>query len=139
MSELNELFLDELADILYAEKLLVKTLHKMAKAAEADELLKVATVKVAAAARVRMRVMLVPFVQVSLVQIASCGLLVERKNQQRHSENEPHETPYRSLLGPRLRAEVCNMNTSGAWMNGTKCVFNERPHDARNEIPGTCG
>ncbi|MGN6386699.1 MAG: YciE/YciF ferroxidase family protein [Verrucomicrobiota bacterium] len=38
MSELNELFLDELADILYAEKLLVKTLPKMAKAAEADEL-----------------------------------------------------------------------------------------------------
>jgi len=38
MSELRELFLDELADLLYAEKLLVKTLPKMAKAAESDEL-----------------------------------------------------------------------------------------------------
>lgn len=38
MSELRELFLDELADVLYAEKLLVKTLPKMARAAQSEEL-----------------------------------------------------------------------------------------------------
>ncbi len=38
MNELNELFLDELADILYAENLLVKALPKMAKAAQSPAL-----------------------------------------------------------------------------------------------------
>jgi ferritin-like metal-binding protein YciE len=38
MSELQDLFLDELADIFYAEKLLVKALPKMAKAAQSDSL-----------------------------------------------------------------------------------------------------
>lgn len=38
MSELSELFLDELADILYAENLLLKALPKMAKAARSEEL-----------------------------------------------------------------------------------------------------
>jgi ferritin-like metal-binding protein YciE len=38
MNELNELLLDELGDILYAENLLVKALPKMAKAAQSDEL-----------------------------------------------------------------------------------------------------
>ncbi len=40
MSELRELFIDELADVLYAENLLVKTLPKMAKAAKSSELKK---------------------------------------------------------------------------------------------------
>jgi len=38
MRELQDLFLDELADIFYAEKLLVKALPKMAKAAQSDSL-----------------------------------------------------------------------------------------------------
>lgn len=38
MQELQELFLDELADIYYAEKQLTKALPKMAKAASSDEL-----------------------------------------------------------------------------------------------------
>lgn len=38
MSELSELFLDELADILSAEKMLLKALPKMAKAAQNEEL-----------------------------------------------------------------------------------------------------
>jgi len=38
MNELNDLFLDELADILYAEKLLIKTLPKLAKAAQSEAL-----------------------------------------------------------------------------------------------------
>lgn len=38
MSELKELLLDELADIYYAEKLLLKALPKMAKAAASSEL-----------------------------------------------------------------------------------------------------
>ncbi|MBE0543383.1 MAG: ferritin-like domain-containing protein [Verrucomicrobia bacterium] len=37
-SELHELFLDELADILHAEKQLTKALPKMAKAAKSEEL-----------------------------------------------------------------------------------------------------
>lgn len=37
-SELHELFLDELADILHAERQLTKALPKMAKAAKSDEL-----------------------------------------------------------------------------------------------------
>ena len=38
MSELRELLLDELADILYAENLLLKALPKMAKAAQSESL-----------------------------------------------------------------------------------------------------
>src|SRR6266487_2981779 len=38
MNELNELLLDELSDILYAENLLVKALPKMARAAKSEEL-----------------------------------------------------------------------------------------------------
>lgn len=38
MNQLTELFLDELADILYAENLLVKALPKMAKAAQNQKL-----------------------------------------------------------------------------------------------------
>jgi ferritin-like metal-binding protein YciE len=40
MNALNDLFLDELADILYAEKLLVKALPAMAKAAQNEKLKK---------------------------------------------------------------------------------------------------